>query len=310
MIRLGYACISVKTKNNPNKKTTVAQLNKLEPQARLKKLRQILQTNFFNLMDLLAYNVDNHIFLYRLPSEFVPLATHAVAERWDWAKEFAWDFQKAGEFIRNNGIRMTAHPGHFSILNSDKPSVVASTIKDFQYHARVFDLLGLDDNSVLVTHVGGIIDDKASALERFAAHFEQLPEEVKKRLVVENDDSSFSMVDVLTLCERLGIPMVFDYHHHKCLNDGENWVDYVPRIIQTWGTRTPKMHMSSPKSEKDFRAHADNIDPDQFIELISPLAHYHVDIILECKNKDDALFTLRRELQKRGMDVEATASLS
>ncbi|TKI56141.1 UV DNA damage repair endonuclease UvsE [Brevibacillus antibioticus] len=305
MIRMGYACISVKTKNNPNKKTTVAQVNKLDPQARLKKLRQVMQVNFFNLMDLLAYNVENHIFLYRLPSEFVPLATHSVAAEWDWAKEFAWDFQKAGNYIRKHGIRLTAHPGHYSILNSDKPSVLESTIADFSYHAKVFDLLGLDDNSVLVTHVGGVYEDKASSLDRFASHFELLPENVKRRLVVENDDISFTMREVLELCERIGVPMVLDIHHHNCHSDGEDWTEYLPRIIQTWGERTPKMHMSSPKSANDIRAHADNIDPEAFLTFVSALADYNVDIILECKNKDDALLTLRRELKKKGVAVEA-----
>ncbi|MGG1660336.1 UV DNA damage repair endonuclease UvsE [Brevibacillus sp. NRS-1366] len=310
MIRLGYACISVNTKNNPNKKTTVAQLNKLEPVARMKKLRQVLQTNFFNLMDLLAYNVEHRIFLYRLPSEFVPLATHSVAAQWDWAKEFSWDFQKAGKFIRKHGIRLTAHPGHFNILNSDKPAVIESTIADFTYHARVFDLLGLDDNSVLVTHVGGVFDDKAASLDRFVSNFERLPDHVKKRLVLENDDTSFTMRDVLELCERLGLPMVLDIHHHTCHSDGENWIDYLPRIIQTWGNRTPKMHISSPKSESEFRAHADNINVEQFIQFASSLADYNVDIILECKNKDDALLTLRRELKKKGIGVEDFAENS
>lgn len=307
MIRLGYACISVNTKNNPNKKTTVAQLNKLDPSARLKKLRQVMQTNFFNLMDLLAYNVEHDIFLYRLPSEFVPLATHPVAAEWDWAKEFAWDFKKAGEYIRRHGIRLTAHPGHYSILNTDKPSVLESTILDFSYHARVFDLLGLDNNSVLVTHVGGVYEDKAASLERFAVQFENLPEQVKKRLVVENDDVSFTMRDVLELCERIGIPMVLDIHHHACLSDGENWVEYLPRIIDTWKGRTPKMHISSPKSEQDYRAHADNIDPVQFLKFVELLTDYNVDIILECKNKDDALLTLRRQLVKAGYAGETVA---
>lgn len=304
MIRLGYACISVNTKNNPNKKTTVAQLNKLEPAARLKKLRQVMQTNFFNLMDLLAYNVENRIYLYRLPSEFVPLATHPIAAEWDWAKEFAWDFKKAGEFIRKHGIRVTAHPGHYSILNTDKPAVLESTIHDFSYHARVFDLLELDDNSVLVTHVGGVYEDKASSLDRFATNFERLPEQVKRRLVVENDDVSFTMKDVLELCERIGVPMVLDIHHHDCLSDGENWVDYLPRIIDTWKDRTPKMHISSPKSEQDYRAHADNIDPEQFLRFVESLTNYNIDIILECKNKDDALLTLRRHLAKAGYTGE------
>ncbi|EST56315.1 UV damage endonuclease UvdE [Brevibacillus panacihumi W25] len=305
MIRLGYACISVKNKNNPNKKTTVAQVNKLEPAARLKKLRQVMQTNFFNLMDLLAYNVEHRIFLYRLPSEFVPLATHPVTADWNWAEEFAWDFRKAGEYIRKHNIRVTAHSGHYSILNTDKPSVLESTIADFSYHARVFDLLGLDDNSVLVTHVGGVYEDRSAALDRFAANFEQLPAEVKRRLVVENDDVSFTMVEVLELCERIGVPMVLDIHHHMCLSNGEDWVEYLPRIIATWGNRTPKIHISSPKSEDDFRAHADNIDPDQFLSYMTALSDYDLDVMLECKNKDDALLTLRRNLEKRGFKGEA-----
>jgi len=305
MIRLGYACISVKHKNNPNKKTTVAQVNKLEPAARLKKLRQVMQTNFFNLMDLLAFNVEHHIYLYRLPSEFVPLATHPVTADWNWAKEFSWDFQKAGEYIRKHKIRVTAHSGHYSILNTDKPAVLESTIADFTYHARVFDLLGLDDDSVLVTHVGGVYEDKGSALDRFAANFEQLPDAVKRRLVVENDDVSFTMAEVLELCERIGVPMVLDIHHHMCLSNGEDWVEYLPRIMATWGNRTPKIHVSSPKSQEDFRAHADNIDPDQFLSYMTALADYDIDIMLECKKKDDALLTLRRNLEKRGFKGEA-----
>lgn len=304
MIRLGYACIRLDSPNNPNKKTTVAQVQKLSPDARLKKLRQVLQTNFFNLMDLLAYNVENRIFLYRLPSEFVPLATHKVTEDWDWAKEFSWDFDKAGAYIKKHGIRMTSHPGHYSILNSDNPKVLKATIADFSYHARVFDLMGLDDNSVLVTHVGGVYNDKEASLRRFADQFELLPENVKRRLVVENDDTSFSMIDVLTLCERIGIPMVLDVHHHDCLNNGEDLFEYIPRILKTWGTRTPKMHFSSPKSESDFRSHADKIDPVKFIEWVTRLSDYDIDVMLECKNKDDALRTLRRDMQKAGISPE------
>ncbi|GAA4710550.1 UV DNA damage repair endonuclease UvsE [Brevibacillus fulvus] len=296
MIRLGYACISMATKNNPNKKTTVKQLEKLTPAERLKKLRKVLQTNFFNLMDLLAYNLEQNIFLYRLPSEFVPMATHPIAADWDWASEFLWDFEKAGAYIREHGIRLTSHPGHYSILNSPNPKVLEATVKDFAYHAQVFDLMGLDDNSVLVTHVGGVYGDKASSLARFQENFASLPESIKKRLVVENDDTSFTMRDVLELCEALSVPMVFDYHHHTCANEGENWLDYLPRILATWGDRTPKMHFSSPKSEKEFRAHADEIVLEDFLAFVASLSDYDVDVMLECKNKDTALLNLRAGL--------------
>ncbi|CCF15533.1 UV damage endonuclease UvdE [Brevibacillus laterosporus GI-9] len=305
MIRLGYACISMATKNNPNKKTTLGQLAKLSPPDQLKKLRKIMQTNFFNLLDLLKYNVEHGIFLYRLPSEFVPFATHSVAEQWDWAKEFTWDFNKVGEYIRAHGIRMTAHPGHYSILNTPSKKVLESTIKDFYYHASVFDLMGLDENSVLVTHVGGVYDDKESSLNRFEENFLQLPEKIKKRLVVENDDTSFTMREVLHLCERIKIPMVLDIHHHRCLHNGEDLAEYLPRIIKTWGARTVKMHFSTPKSDKEYRSHADDILYEDFMSYLPLLENYNVDIMLECKNKDEALLKLRNEMLANNQTQES-----
>ncbi|MGD8191735.1 UV DNA damage repair endonuclease UvsE [Brevibacillus ginsengisoli] len=303
MIRLGYACISMATTNNPNKKTTLVQLNKLTRAEQLKKLRKVLQSNFFNLMDLLEYNVSHQIYLYRLPSEFVPFATHPITSDWDWQKEFEWDFRKAGEFIRKHQIRMTSHPGHYSILNSPNKDVLASTVKDFDYHARVFDAMGLDSNSVLVTHVGGVYDDKQNSLDRFAANAAHLPAHITNRLVVENDDTSFTMSEVLELCERIKLPMVLDIHHHHCVNHGEEIVDYLPRIIQTWGSRTPKMHFSSPRSNEDFRSHADDIIVQDFLAFLELVKEYALDIMLECKNKDEALLKLRKELTKAKKDA-------
>ncbi|UFJ43071.1 UV DNA damage repair endonuclease UvsE [Brevibacillus humidisoli] len=310
MIRLGYACISMATKNNPNKKTTLAQLQKLDRAGQMKKLRKILQTNFFNLMEILAYNREHAIYLYRLPSEFVPFATHPVADGWDWEKEFSWDFDKAGEYIRKHGMRVTSHPGHYSILNTPHEEVLRSTINDFDYHARVLDRMGLDIDSVMVTHVGGVYGDKQASLDRFADHFQRLPDHVKKRLVVENDDTSFGMREVLELCERLGVPMILDVHHHDCVNNGERLEEYLPRIFQTWGERTPKIHFSSPRSESDFRSHADNINVDDFLRFVEKISHGNVDIMLECKQKDLALLRLREELKEAGMEVEAPISVS
>lgn len=304
MIRLGYACISMATANNPNKKTTLVQLNKVARAEQLKKLRKVLQTNFFNLMDLLEYNVFHKIYLYRLPSEFVPFATHPIASDWDWEKEFDWDFKKAGEFIRKHQIRMTSHSGHYSILNSPNKDVLASTMKDFDYHARVFDAMGLDANSVLVTHVGGVYEDKRSSLDRFAENAAQLPAHIANRLVVENDDTSFTMSEVLELCERTKLPMVLDIHHHHCINNGEEIAEYLPRIIQTWGSRTPKMHFSSPRSDEDFRSHADDIFVHDFLTFLDLVKGFDVDIMLECKNKDEALLKLRKELTKEGITLE------
>ncbi|MGC5325064.1 UV DNA damage repair endonuclease UvsE [Brevibacillus sp. SYSU BS000544] len=304
MIRLGYACISMATPNNPNKKTTVAQLSKLDHAERLKKLRKVMQTNFFNLMDVLEYNVNHQIFLYRLPSEFVPLATHQIAADWNWQQEFAWDFTKAGEYIRKFNIRLTSHPGHYSILNTPNKNVLQSTIKDFDYHARVFDAMGLDNNSVLVTHVGGVYGDKQESLARFKHNLGLLPPNIINRLVVENDDTSFTMLEVLDLCERVGLPMVLDIHHHHCVNNGEEIAHFIPRIIATWGERNPKMHFSSPRSDEDFKSHADNLIVEDFLTFMDLVKNHDLDIMLECKNKDEALLKLRKELHQKGIRLE------
>lgn len=304
MIRLGYACISMATKNNPNKKTTLRQLQKLDPDGQRKKLRALLQTNFFNLMEVLAYNKEQGICLYRLPSEFVPFATHPIAEGWNWEEEFHWDFSNTGEFIRKHRMRITSHPGHYSLLNSPHPAVLEATIRDFDYHARVLDRMELDEDAVMVTHVGGVYGDKRASLGRFAENYRKLPSRIKNRLVVENDDTSFTMRDVLELCEAIRAPMVLDVHHHNCLNNGEDLAEYLPRILRTWGNRTPKLHFSSPRSEKDFRSHADDIDADDFRRLLDMLSGCRVDIMLECKNKDLALLKLRQELAEAGCHPE------
>lgn len=303
MIRLGYACISMATKNNPNKKTTLGQLQKLDRAGQRKKLRSILQSNFFNLMEVLEYNKQHDIFLYRLPSEFVPFATHPIAQDWDWEREFRWDFDKAGDYIRTHKMRITSHPGHYSILNTPHPEVLEATIKDFDYHARVLDQLGLDADSVMVTHVGGVYGDKRASLERFAENYRKLPAAIKNRLVVENDDTSFTMRDVLELCESIQAPMVLDIHHHNCINDGEAIEEYLPRIFRTWGDRTPKIHFSSPKSDRDFRSHADDIDVEDFLRFARLLTGNRIDIMLECKNKDFALLKLRSEVLESGETI-------
>ena len=140
---------------------------------------------------------EHGIFLYRLPSEFVPFATHPIAEGWDWEEEFHWDFSRAGEFIRTHRMRITSHPGHYSLLNTSNPEVLQVTIKDFDYHARVLDRMGLDGDSVMVTHVGGVYGDKRASLDRFTENYQKLTRHIKNRLVVENDDTSFTMRDVL-----------------------------------------------------------------------------------------------------------------
>ena len=116
-----------------------------------------------------------------------------------------------------------------------------------------------------------------------------------------NDDKIYNIKDVLYICKTLNIPMVLDYHHFICNNEGENINDYLLDIFNTWQNKTPKIHFSTPKSKlkKEFRSHNDYIDCDDFISFINILKNINrdVDIMLEAKAKDDALFRLVRCLK-------------
>jgi len=163
--------------------------------------------------------------------------------------------------------------------------------------------MGLDDYKYkLVMHVGGLYKDKRSSIERFKENFIKLPDRIRKRIILENDDKSYTARDVLDICKDIKIPMVLDIHHHKCVNNGEKLEELLPEIFDTWNGEyfTPKIHFSSPKSINDFRSHADDIDINEFIEFIKIAKRFDrdFDVMLEAKNKNTALFNLSNSLEE------------
>jgi UV DNA damage endonuclease len=154
----------------------------------------------------------------------------------------------------------------------------------------------------LVIHVGGLYKDKRSSLERFKENFIKLPNRIKERIMLENDDKSYTAKDVSGICNDLNIPMVLDVHHHQCVNNGETLDEILPLVFDTWKHQKlpPKIHFSSPKNKKDFRSHADNIECDVFRDFLDTIKKTDLDfdVMLEAKNKDSALIKLSSELEK------------
>ncbi len=152
-------------------------------------------------------------------------------------------------------------------------------------------------------HVGGGYHDKEKALEFFIHNWAYIPTSIQKMIMLENDDTTFTVKETLYLCEKLGIPMVFDYHHHLANYEEESWVEDWQRVTATW-KQSPlpiKMHISSPRSEKEFRAHADYVDPDMFLAFLREIKGTvpEIDCMIEAKQKDGALFRLMSDLQGR-----------
>ena len=297
--RLGYVAMTLNLEDcSPSGTVTLLNLNKLpDNNAKFYKLRQVTKKNLNNTLRILKYNKAMDIKVYRLTSKLVPLATHPFTQDWDYIAEFKNEFEEIGKFIRENHFRISAHPDHFTLINSSNLKVNEDAIRDLEYHVKVFEAMGLDEYQYkLVMHIGGLYNNKQASTDRFIENFLKLPKRIRFRLMLENDDKSYSAKDVLSICNNLNVPMVLDIHHHKCINDGEALESILPLAFNTWNSQSlpPKLHFSSPKNLKDFRSHADDIDVTDFREFlkVAEKINRNFDVMLEAKNKDSALIKL------------------
>ncbi len=292
----GYACTSVLVADcSPARTVTLGRLRPLGSDAdRHRVLADLARSNLRNTRRLFWHNIAHGLRLYRLTSNLVPFATHPVAAGWDWAAELAPEFGELRAIAAEYDLLLSSHPGAYTVLSTVHGAVRAAAVADLVYHARCMELLGLGPAGRMIIHVGGAQGGKAAALERFITAFAGLPPAVQERLCVENDDKVFHATDVLGLCHKLGVPMVLDLHHDT-VNPGEAPVGaLLDAIFATWAgaRRPPKVHFSSPRSEREPRAHADGIDPAQFQAFVHRLDGRRCDVMVEAKAKDQALLAL------------------
>ncbi|WP_432401323.1 UV DNA damage repair endonuclease UvsE [Wukongibacter sp. M2B1] len=315
-INFGYVAMSKVVKDcSPSRTVTVKSLSKIEDdEVRLHKLKSIAKTNIKNTQRLFYHNRAHDIKVYRLTSKLIPLATHPITEKWDWFKDIYSDLKGLGEYAKEHNFRISAHPDHYTLLNSPKDEILQSSLKDLIYHYKIFEGMGLDKSAKLVLHIGGSYKDKKRSIERFIKNFIKLPEHLREIITLENDDKTYTAKEVLEICQQVKAPMVLDIHHHWCNNNGEDLSEYLERIFETWNYEDvpPKIHVSSPKDEKKFRNHADNIDLDSFTEFLEKAKKINrdFDVMIEAKNKDVALFNLIDDLKNvPNIDVLDQASI-
>lgn len=230
--------------------------------------------------------------------KLAPFASEALAE--------------AGRVAAELGHRLTTHPGQFTQLGSPRKQVIENALRDLEYHAELLGLLKLppqqDRDAVMILHMGGVFGDKPATLDRFRETYAKLSNNVKKRLVLENDDVCYSMHDLLPICEELNIPFVLDFHHHNIIFDAENIregtkdiIDFFPRICATWSRKgiTPKMHYSEPTAAaitgRQRRKHSARV-------ATLPPCPPDMDLMIEAKDKEQAVFELMRTFKLPGFD--------
>jgi UV DNA damage endonuclease len=228
-----------------------------------------------------------------------PWASEYGIENLPNIQEITEVMKRTGEYAKRNGVRLGCHPGPFNVLCSPNEKVVQNTIIDLENHGKVLDLLGLYNSpfNKINIHCNGVYGDKIASMQRFCDNYDRLSHSVKSRLTVENDDkaSMYSVKDLMYIHERIGIPIVFDYHHHTFNTGGLSEQEALELAMSTWrDSIIPVVHYSSSKPKESGnpkdkpQAHADYI-----LEKINTYG-YDLDVMLECKAKELALLEYRK----------------
>lgn len=297
-IILGYVSISLTLGITTSSTITLTKFNSNKD---IEHIYKVINKNLDCLKENIIYNIKNEVKFYRMTSKLIPLAT-LEDFTFDYITPFLNKYKDIGVLANSNNIRIDMHPDQYCVLNSTNPKTVENSFRILNYHRKILKALNFNSPK-LILHVGSSQGGKKASMTRFINNFNKLDDELKKMIVLENDDKVFNVADTLYLCQKLKIPMVFDYHHHLCNNCGLDIKKYLSDIIKTWdGEYWPvKMHFSSPKSKlkKEYRSHHDYIDVDKFNDFIQILKEFKHDIyiMLEAKQKDEALFRLVRALK-------------
>ena len=279
---IGYACVHIGSQKT---KLYSLRLKSAVPD----NLRLVVAKNLAALSAMIDYNIENNILLFRISSDIIPLGSHP-ANTLAWQAEFAPQLGRIGEKIAKNKIRVSMHPGQYTVLNSPDPLVVSRAVEDLTYHCRFLDALGCGLSSKIVLHIGGVYGDKASATARFIQNIKALPKGIRARLVIENDDRSYTVRDVLDISKATGLPVVFDNLHHR-LNppdESSDIYDWISRCAETWRPidGRQKIHYSESAQNGIRGAHSATILSESFLQFFSGLPDKNIDIMLEVKDKN------------------------
>ena len=291
-MNLGYACINMTLGGQKPKITTNrSMIKKTFIDRGIDYAGELSLLNSRDLCEIVKWNVENGINFFRISSDIFPWASEYNIEDLPQYQRIKTVLSSCGNYARDNGVRLTSHPGPFNVLVSPREHVVQNTITDLTNHGKVFDLLGLDRTpyNKINIHCNGVYGDKQSAMDRFCKNFELLPESVQTRLTVENDDKAtmYSVKDLMYIHERIGIPIVFDYHHHKFCTGDMTEQEALELAISTWPKGiTPVVHYSESKALHESN---DKLKPQAHSDYINNLPNTYgnnVDIMVESKAKE------------------------
>ena len=291
-MNLGYACINMTLQKQVSMNRTM--MKRTFEAKGMDYVSDLALLNSRDIIKVLEWNRQHGIKLFRLSSSIIPWGNNIDITQLKDYKEIKSELKKAGDFAKFWDMRITCHPGPFVVLTSPKDNVVDNAISDLEMHGKLFDMMGLSKTpyNKINIHCNGVYGDKMTAMNRFCENFKRLSSSVRSRLTVENDDkaSMYSVKDLMYIHNKIGIPIVFDYHHHQFCTGDMTEQEALQLASTTWPKDIkPIVHYSESKA-----LHENNIKEKPqahslYINAIPNTYELDVDIMVEAKAKELAI---------------------
>ena len=289
--RLGLVCITFSKEVRFRTMTRTRYLKLSEPEREIA-LKELYVDNLNRLNAAISFCQQHNIQLYRLPSGLFPLSDMEDGIGANILEEMSADLAVIGQRSQQLEIRLVLHPDQFVVLSSDSPQVVETSIKILARHSRTFDLLGLPRSPWSLMNIHG---GKSQRPDQLIKVVDQLPEEIRNRLTFENDEYAYSSTEILEVCQRTGVPMVFDAHHHVCHEgldsyEHESVAEIFYAARETWANPEWQLvHISNGEEAFNDRKHS------ELITIMPSVYREAAWIEIEAKAKEQAIAHLQAE---------------
>ena len=311
-MKIGYACLN---QTLSEKKITVnrGMVRRTFEEKGIKYAGELIIKNLQDLSRIIEWNAAHGISFYRMSSNMFPWMSEYQIRDLPQFKTIEELLSKAGKLAQQHDQRLTFHPGPFNVLASANEEVVLKTVKELNLHSEIMDLmqLGKTPYNKINIHIGTTLQgNKALAMQNFCKNFQLLNEGTRRRLTVENDDkpNMYSIGDLYTgIHQQIGIPLVFDFHHHLCHPADLEQEEALKLALASWPANIkPVVHYSEPKSLQDkklIRAHSD------FIEREINTYGQEFDLMIEAKQKECALLRYKELKESASLGTPLTPSI-
>ncbi len=288
MIRIGYVGINT-TLPTPNRIFRLSGYTE-------ERMIEVARSNIQALQTILQWNKEHEIAIFRLTSQLIPFGSHPINSG-IWKTTLAEELSQIGDFVKKNAMKLSMHPGQYTVINALNDSYYQNAVRDLAYHADLLGLMGLDAKHRFVVHGGGAYGDKVTSLKRLQERIKELPQPIYERLMIENDDVIFNAEEILNVCLQTKVPGVIDTFHHEVLPSmsGQKIRDIILAYKKSWPTdERQKIQYSNQNPDKSKGAHSLTTDITQFKAFYETVKDLELDIILEVKDKEQSVLNLRQ----------------